>query len=230
MELGLVVVGGKGPSLLGRDWLEWLRLDWREIRMLNATSNRLDYLLAKHSDLFRDKLDTMKGTTAKLHVSLSVKPRFYRPRSIPYAFRSRVDHALKRLVSEGILEPVQFSEWAAPIVPVVKQDGSIRVCGDYKLTINQVAQVDTYPCPWSKTSSLRLLTESHLRNLILLTHINNSCSTTIHIHIRPSTLTDDFSDIRVYPLVWLQLLRSFNAPWSLFWGTYRTSASILTIS
>ena len=50
-------------------------------------------------------------------------------------------------MSEGILEAVQFSEWPAPIVPVVKQDGSIRICADYKLTTNQVAQVDTYPLP-----------------------------------------------------------------------------------
>ena len=47
-------------------------------------------------------------------------------------------------MSEGVLEAVQFSEWAAPIVPVVTRDGSIRVCGDYKLT---VSQVDTYPLP-----------------------------------------------------------------------------------
>ena len=34
-----------------------------------------------------------------------------------------------------------------PIVPVVKQDGSVRICGDYKNTVNQVSKLDNYPIP-----------------------------------------------------------------------------------
>ena len=60
-----------------------------------------------------------------------------------------MDQTLEKLESEGILEAVQFSEWVTPIVPVVKWDGSIRICGDYKLTVNQIVQVDTYPLPES---------------------------------------------------------------------------------
>ena len=146
-DLGLVVVDGGGPSLLGRDWLERLRLDWGEIRKVHQAPSTLESLLVVYGNLFRNELGTIKGVTAKLHISPGAKPRFHRPRSIPYALRSRVDQALERLMSDGILEAVQFSEWAAPIVPVVKRDGSIRVCGDYKMTINQVALVDTYPLP-----------------------------------------------------------------------------------
>lgn len=47
---------------------------------------------------------------------------------------------------------VEFSEWAAPIVPIVKENGSIRICGDYKITVNRVSKLDNYPIP--KTEDL----------------------------------------------------------------------------
>ena len=47
----------------------------------------------------------------------------------------------------GIISPVQFSTWAAPIVPVLKQSGEVRICGDYKITINQACTTDSYPLP-----------------------------------------------------------------------------------
>ena len=46
-----------------------------------------------------------------------------------------------------IISPVQFSTWAAPIVPVPKQSGEVRICGDYKITINQACTADSYPLP-----------------------------------------------------------------------------------
>ena len=55
---------------------------------------------------------------------------------------------LQRLVSEGILEPVQFSDWASPIIAVLKEDRkSVRLCGDFKQTINPVSKLDRYPLP-----------------------------------------------------------------------------------
>ena len=46
---------------------------------------------------------------------------------------------------EKVLTPVQFSKWAAPIVPVVKRDKSIRICEDFKLTVNHVSHLESYP-------------------------------------------------------------------------------------
>ena len=42
---------------------------------------------------------------------------------------------------------MEFSDWATPIVPVPKPDRSVRICGDYKATINPVLDVPEYPMP-----------------------------------------------------------------------------------
>ena len=57
------------------------------------------------------------------------------------------DTSLERLVEERTIELVQFADWAAPIVPIVKEGKSIRTCGDHKVTVNQVAKLDNYPIP-----------------------------------------------------------------------------------
>ena len=61
--------------------------------------------------------------------------------------RKTIEKELDRLVEQGVIEPVCSSEWAAPIVPVLKKDGTVRICGDYKLTVNQAAKTDSYPLP-----------------------------------------------------------------------------------
>ena len=54
-----------------------------------------------------------------------------------------------------MLEPVEYSEWAAPVVAVAKKDGGIRLCGDFKVTVNQVLDIDQYPVP-NRTNCLRV--------------------------------------------------------------------------
>ncbi|XP_043916305.1 uncharacterized protein K02A2.6-like [Protopterus annectens] len=61
--------------------------------------------------------------------------------------KKKVEFELERLTKQGIIEPVKFVEWAAPIVPVLKPDGTVRICGDYKLTVNQVSKLEQYPLP-----------------------------------------------------------------------------------
>ena len=87
----------------------------------------------------------MEGVEAKIHVDHSTQPRFCKACTFPYALRGKVEQELERLEHTGIIEPVKFSDWAALIVPVVKKVGSVRICGDYKVTINQTAKIDTYP-------------------------------------------------------------------------------------
>ncbi len=97
--------------------------------------------------MFRPDLGTMKGVQAHLEVDPQARPKFFKPRSVPYALKGAIEQDLERLEQMGVLEKVQHSDWAAPIVPVPKTDGTIRICGDYKVTINPVLKVDQYPMP-----------------------------------------------------------------------------------
>ena len=141
-----MVVSGQGPSLLGRNWLQSLQLDWSEVHRIN--SSRLQEVLNKHTSVFRDELGTLKGFKAKIYVDPSVTPRFHKARSVPYAMLHLVEEELERLQQSGIIEPVQYSDWAAPIVPVLKSDkSSVRICGDFKTTVNLASPLDRYPIP-----------------------------------------------------------------------------------
>ena len=60
-----------------------------------------------------------------------------------------MDEALRELEAEGVIKKESRNQGvAAPIVTPVKNDGSVRVCGDFKVTINsQQLEVDEYPLP-----------------------------------------------------------------------------------
>ena len=60
----------------------------------------------------------------------------------------KVEDELKRLVEEGTLKPVDYAEWAALIVAVLKSDSkSVRVCGDFRMTVNPVSRLNRYSLP-----------------------------------------------------------------------------------
>ena len=67
----------------------------------------------------------------KIHVDPEARPKFLKARPVPYPMTGKIEVELKRLQDEGTIEPVQFSEWAAPIIPILKPDDSVRICGDY---------------------------------------------------------------------------------------------------
>ena len=145
-SLPLVITEGSGPTLLGRNWLAALRLDWRTIFSIGRDLS-LQQVLSQHAEVFREELGKLQGTTAKIHVDGNTRPGFEKPRQVPFAIREKVERKLERLQALGILRPMQFSDWATPIVPVRKSDGGVRICGAYKITVNRAAKLERYPIP-----------------------------------------------------------------------------------
>ncbi|XP_046420699.1 uncharacterized protein K02A2.6-like [Neodiprion fabricii] len=91
------------------------------------------------------------GTFAKGELKLTLiegaTPKFLQPRKMPWALRDKVENELARLQQLAIISPVEYSDWGTPIVPVLKSNGTLRLCGDYKVTLNKYLEVNRYPLP-----------------------------------------------------------------------------------
>ena len=87
----------------------------------------------------------MKHFCAKLSVKKDAQLIFLKQRSVSFAITQAIQEELKWLKAAGIIEKVPHSKWAAPIVPVPMGDAKMRLCGNYKVTVNQSLDVDQYP-------------------------------------------------------------------------------------
>lgn len=97
----LMVVSGTGPTLLGRNWLQHIRLDWASINVVVNHSGPVQSVLDRHSIVFQEGLGTLKWFHAKIQVSPEARPRFFKARVVPYAMREKVELELQRLQQEG---------------------------------------------------------------------------------------------------------------------------------
>ena len=139
----LVVVMRNGPSLMGRDWISVLQPNFSVLR--SSIDGCLQSLLGKHSVLFKEELGQIKGVRSIWILRpghfFSNQDQYHMPCELEWRKK------LNRLEAADITEPVTHSDLAAPVVPMVKGDGSIRLCGDYKLTVNRVASLEKNPLP-----------------------------------------------------------------------------------
>ena len=84
--LSLTIVEGSGPSLLGRDWLCHLTLDWKTIGLttLDMGRTQVEALQKKYKDVFAPGLGTLKNFKAHITVKQGARPIFHGPRSVPH--------------------------------------------------------------------------------------------------------------------------------------------------
>ncbi|CAB3257988.1 unnamed protein product [Arctia plantaginis] len=112
------------------------------------SSNIVSQLKVKYKEVFsKDRSSHILNFKAKLKLRDGATPTFHKAYSIPYSKKQEVEAELLNLVKSGIIKKVTHSDWASPIVIVEKSNKNIRVCVDYKVTLNKQLDTDHYPLP-----------------------------------------------------------------------------------
>ena len=91
-----------------------------------------EYVLHEYADVFKG-VGTLPGGPYHIKLKDSYKPVQHPPRSVPLGMQSAYKAELDRLVREGIIIEVhEHTECINSIVPVMKEDSSLRLCLDPK--------------------------------------------------------------------------------------------------
>ena len=146
-----VTVLKSGRELFGLDWAHSFRMDCQRVLEVGnvgqqATESMTD-VMTEFAEVFAEGNGTVKDSVASLVLKSGSHPKFMAPRQIPYALRPAVEREILKWEAEGNWERVTYSEWGTPLVPVAKPDGGVRICGDYKVTVNPQLHVAHHPMP-----------------------------------------------------------------------------------
>ena len=90
--LSAQVVAGEGPDLMGRDWLGRLNVNIGQVNLVEH--DKIKEVLDKHEVVFDGSIGCLKDVKVTLQVNETAKPKFLKPRTVPYLLREKVEKQL----------------------------------------------------------------------------------------------------------------------------------------
>ncbi|XP_017467286.1 PREDICTED: uncharacterized protein K02A2.6-like [Rhagoletis zephyria] len=146
-RLKVVVCHTSGPSIVGRDFMVKFGIGLARVNSITVVNNHLEQIKSRFSEVFKEELGEYREHTVKLSLVGNPTPIFCKPRPVPLAWKEKVEQQINQLVNKGVLVQVETSDWGTPLVPILKSNGELRLCGDYKSTINKFLADVKYPLP-----------------------------------------------------------------------------------
>ena len=117
------------------------------MNQVHNTHSALDALLRCYSSIFQDG----PGHCHKLKVHLTLKAdaqtKFCKSRLLPFSIKPAVERDLERQIHNGVLQRVEYLEWATPVVVLPKPSKAVRICSDFGVTVNPLLKINQYPLP-----------------------------------------------------------------------------------
>ncbi|XP_052563134.1 uncharacterized protein K02A2.6-like isoform X1 [Culex pipiens pallens] len=146
--------------LFGRNWMDIFFSQWRQFFSSNLivdeqvnslTTPKREELIEEikndYGEVFiKDFSTPIKGFEAELVLRSDV-PIFKKAYDVPYRLREKVLIYLDRLEKQNVITPVKSSDWASPVIVVMKKDNQIRLVIDCRVSINKVLVPNSYPLP-----------------------------------------------------------------------------------
>ncbi|XP_037813440.1 uncharacterized protein K02A2.6-like [Lucilia sericata] len=131
-------------NIFGLNWYD----EFKSVQIFRIEENlKIKSICNDFKELFSKELGRCNVMQAHIYMKSDVRPKFFKPRPIPYAIVDTFKEEAERLTKLGIWKPVKFSQWASPLVIVPKSNNKIRICADFKVTINPQMDVEQYPIP-----------------------------------------------------------------------------------
>lgn len=92
---------------------------------------------AEFNHLFEDKLGVLKNVEIHLEVKREVSLIFCKHRKISFAYKMVVGKESVKLEKAYVIKKNENYVWGTPLRPVLRTNGSVLFCADYKTTVNQ---------------------------------------------------------------------------------------------
>ena len=160
--IGNVVVAEcvKEHGLLGTDILK--------VDFSNLSINQIN------KDCNAYSIGCLQNFQARIVLKEGSQPAYFEARPLPIHVRPMVIKKLNDMVDQGILEkvPPGGSRWASPLVIVRKPDGDVRICADYKVSVNPKICNDSFPMPQIESAFSALAGMSYFAKLDMASAYN----------------------------------------------------------
>ncbi|XP_060094828.1 uncharacterized protein K02A2.6-like, partial [Heteronotia binoei] len=144
--LDILVVKRQLATLLGLAWFKPLGIRVEGVGQ-TITPRGFGEICKEFPEVFDGSLGSYRGAPISLPLDPTVRPIRLKARRVPFALKPKIEAELDRLTAQGVLEPVDYATWETPIVTPIKPNGEVRICADYKCTINKALQDNPYPVP-----------------------------------------------------------------------------------
>ena len=89
-------------------------------------------------------MSTIKSFEFGLQLKDKNISKIFKPRIVPFTLKEKVKEELERMEKLGVIKKTELAKSVSPIVSVVKKNGSVRICGNFRY-LNDQLKSDIFP-------------------------------------------------------------------------------------